>query len=340
MIIKIINLVCIFLFIKVSEDFYKYLFLINIFIFFNNFASFIYIRRYISLSFKNIEIKKYLFPLFLMILISNLNVLYTQLDRITLGFYGENIEEVAYYGVAQKVMSIMMVIIMSIVRVMMPRLSFYLGEGNKLEYENLLNKTFPYIYLLVFPISVGIGILSKEIALFFGGIEYIVAQGVIIIFGIRLIITTIETILINQVIFLNQRERAIIFIYIIGGAINFILKVILIKLHILVGTMAIFTTMVSEIALIGIEYYYIKKYLDIKLEIFKLNNLKYLIFSLLFIPIKYLLRNLNYSVMLNSMIVFIACSSIYFIFLFMTKDKCLVEIMSKVDIKKYISRRK
>lgn len=104
--------------------------------------------------------------------------------------------------------------------------------------------------------------------------------------------------------------------------------------------MAIFTTMVSEIALIGIEYYYIKKYLDIKLEIFKLNNLKYLIFSLLFIPIKYLLRNLNYSVMLNSMIVFIACSSIYFIFLFMTKDKCLVEIMSKVDIKKYISRRK
>lgn len=222
----------------------------------------------------------------------------------------------------------------------MPRLSFYLGEGNKLEYENLLNKTFPYIYLLVFPISVGIGILSKEIALFFGGIEYIVAQGVIIIFGIRLIITTIETILINQVIFLNQRERAIIFIYIIGGAINFILKVILIKLHILVGTMAIFTTMVSEIALIGIEYYYIKKYLDIKLEIFKLNNLKYLIFSLLFIPIKYLLRNLNYSVMLNSMIVFIACSSIYFIFLFMTKDKCLVEIMSKVDIKKYISRRK
>ena len=237
-------------------------------------------------------------------------------------------------------MSIMMVIIMSIVRVMMPRLSFYLGEGNKLEYENLLNKTFPYIYLLVFPISVGIGILSKEIALFFGGIEYIVAQGIIIVFGIRLIVTTIETILINQVIFLNQRERAIIFIYIIGGAINFILKVILIKLYILVGTTAIFTTMISEIALIGIEYYYIKKYLDIKLEIFKLNNLKYLIFSLSFIPIRYILKDLNYNVMLNSLIVFIACSSIYFILLFITKDKCLIEVMSKVDIKKYISRRK
>lgn len=339
MIIKIINLICIFLFIKVSEDFYKYLFLINIFIFFNNFASFIYIRRYISFSFKNIEIKRYLFSLFLMILISNLNVLYTQLDKITLGFYGENIEEVAYYGVAQKVMAIMMAIIMSIVRVMMPRLSFYLGVGNKLEYEKLLNKTFPYIYLLIFPISIGIGILSKEIALFFGGIGYLEAQGVIIAFGIRLVAAVIECILINQVIFLNQKEKAIILIYIIGGGINFILKVILIKFHILIGTTAILTTMISEIVLIVIEYFYIKKYLDIKLEGFKIRNIKYLLFALLFIPIKNILNGLNNGVIMNSIVVFIACSITYFILLFITKDEYVIEILNRVNIKKYIVKK-
>lgn len=336
MIIKILNLVCIFLFIKISEDFYKYLFLINIFIFFNNFASFIYIRRYISLSFKNIEIKKYLFPLFLMILISNLNVLYTQLDRITLGFYGENIEEVAYYGVAQKVMSIMMVIIMSIVRVMMPRLSFYLGEGNKLEYENLLNKTFPYIYLLVFPISIGTVILSNEIALFFGGIEYLVAKFAIIVFGIRLIIVTIESILANQVIFLNQKEKVILYLYGLGGIINFLLKLYLIKYNILTSGTAILTTMISEIVLIILEYKYIKKYLNYDLKVFKLGNLKYLIFSLLFFIIKYLLRDLNYNNLINSLIVFICCSSVYFIILFITKDKCLNEILEKLNIKQFL----
>lgn len=336
MIIKILNLVCIFLFIKISEDFYKYLFLINIFIFFNNFASFIYIRRYISLSFKNIEIKKYLFPLFLMILISNLNVLYTQLDRITLGFYGENIEEVAYYGVAQKVMSIMMVIIMSIVRVMMPRLSFYLGEGNKLEYENLLNKTFTYIYLLVFPISIGTVILSNEIALFFGGIEYLVAKFAIIVFGIRLIIVTIESILANQVIFLNQKEKVILYLYGLGGIINFLLKLYLIKYNILTSGTAILTTMISEIVLIILEYKYIKKYLNYDLKVFKLGNLKYLIFSLLFFIIKYLLRDLNYNNLINSLIVFICCSSVYFIILFITKDKCLNEILEKLNIKQFL----
>jgi O-antigen/teichoic acid export membrane protein len=336
MIIKIINLICIFLFIKVSEDFYKYLFLINIFIFFNNFASFIYIRRYISFSFKNIEIKKYLFPLFLMILISNLNVLYTQLDKITIGFYGENIEEVAYYGVAQKVMSIMMAIIMSIVRVIMPRLSFYLGEGNKAEYENLLNKTFPYIYLLVFPISIGTVILSSEIALFFGGVEYLVAKFAIIVFGIRLIVVTVESILANQVIFLNQKEKVILYLYGGGGVINILLKFCLIKYNILSSGTSILTTMISEIILVFFEYKYIKKYLNFGLKIFNLRNLKYLIFSLSFFIIKYLLKDLQYHNLINSLIIFLCCLSSYFFILFITKDECLSEIFKKINIKQYL----
>lgn len=268
-----------------------------------------------------------------MILISNLNVLYTQLDKITLGFYEENIEEVAYYGVAQKVMSIMMAIIMSIVRVMMPRLSFYLGEGNKLEYERLLNKTFPYIYLLIFPISVGIGILSSEIALFFGGVEYLVAKFAIIVFGIRLIVVTVESILANQVIFLNQKEKVILYLYSGGGAINILLKFCLIKYNILSSGTSILTTMISEIILIFFEYKYIKKYLNFGLKIFNLRNLKYLIFSLSFFIIKYLLKDLQYHNLINSLIIFLCCSSSYFFILFITKDKCLSEIFKKINIK-------
>lgn len=242
----------------------------------------------------------------------------------------------AYYGVAQKVMSIMMAIIMSIIRVMMPRLSFYLGVGNKLEYEKLLNKTFSYIYLLIFSISIGIGILSSEIALFFGGVEYLVAKFAIIVFGIRLIIVTIESILANQVIFLNQKEKVILYLYGLGGIINILLKFYLIKYNILTSGTAILTTMTSEIVLIILEYKYIKKYLNYDLKVFKLGNLKYLIFSLPFFIIKYLLRDLKYNNLINSLIVFICCSSVYFIILFITKDKCLNEILEKLNIKQFL----
>lgn len=333
MVVKLLNLACIFLFIKVSDDYFKYLFLVNIFIFINNLASFIYIRRYINFSFNNLEIKKYLFPLGILILVSNINVLYTQLDKIALGFYGKNIGEVAYYGVAQKVMSVLMVIVMSIINVTMPRLSYYLGQNQKDEYENLFNRIFPYIYLLLFPMGIGIIILSREICIFFGGKAYLPAQAVVIVFGIRMIVVTVESLLSNHVIFLNQKEKVMAIIFGICGVFNLLLKIGLIYFDIFTASTAIFTTMLAEILIITLDYWYIKKYLKLKLEVFKLKNLKYLFFSFVFFPIRYILRDLNYNVVINSIIVFIVCVLTYFIFLLLSKDSCLYETIRKIKKK-------
>ena len=339
-ILKVINIICIFLFIKISDDFYKYLFLVNIFTFINNFISFIYIRRYIKFDFKNLKIKKYLFPLGVMLLISNINILYTQLDKISLGFYVRDMSEVAYYSVSQKVMTIMVTIIMSIITVSMPRLSFYLGEKNQKEYENLLNNLFKYSYLLLFPIAIGVIILSKEISLFFGGELYLPAQTVVSIFGIRVIVIVIESLLSNQVIFLHQKEKTIALIYGICGFFNFILKILLIKFNYFNATTAIFTTMLCEILIIFLDLSYIKKYLNINLKVFNLKNSKYLLFSLTFFIIKYFLKNLELHYIIYSIIIFICCSLIYLILLIITKDECLKEILAKLNLKKFLTKKK
>ena len=337
--VKVLNLICIFLFIKISDDFYKYLFLINIFVFLNNFISFIYIRKYIKFDFKNLKIKKYMFPLGITILISNMAILYTQLDKIALGFYSKEISEVAYYGVAQKVMSILMVIIMSIISVTIPRLSFYLGQNKRDEYEKMFNKIFPFIYLLLFPIGVGIIILSREISIFFGGTAYLPAQAVMIVFGMRIIIVTVETILTNHVIFLNKKEKIVAAIYGICGITNFIMKYFLIRFSYFNAASAIFTTMFAEILIIILNVYYIKKYLKLKLEVFKSKNLKYLVFSLLFFPIGYILRKFEFHYMIYSIITFILCAGVYFILLLITKDRCVKEILEKININKFLRRK-
>lgn len=337
--VKVLNLLCIFLFIKISDDFYKYLFLINIFIFLNNFISFIYIRKYIKFDFKNLKIKKYMFPLGITILISNMAILYTQLDKIALGFYSKEISEVAYYGVAQKVMSILMVVIMSIISVTIPRLSFYLGQNKKDEYEKMFNKIFPFIYLLLFPIGIGIIILSREISIFFGGTAYLPAQAVMIVFGMRIIIVTVETILTNHVIFLNKKEKIVAAIYGMCGITNFIMKYFLIRFSYFNAASAIFTTMLAEILITILNIYYIKKYLRLKLEVFKSKNLKYLVFSLLFFPIGYILRKFEFHYMIYSIITFILCAGIYFILLLITKDRCVKEILEKININKFLRRK-
>lgn len=330
MVVKIINVICIFIFIKISDDFYKYLLLINIFILFNNLISFVYIKKYIKITLKNLELKKYLFSLGTILLISNINILYTQLDKIMLGFYSNNIIEVVYYGIAQKVMSLIMILIMSIISVTIPRLSYYLGQENKEKYESLFNRLFPYIYLLLFPMSIGIVILSREIVYFFGGDKYLGGQIVVITFGIRMIVVTIESILSNQVIFLHKKEKVMAIIIGICGIFNFLMKYFLIKTNNLNSSNAIFTTMTAEILIIILDYWYIKKYLELNLEIFKVKNLKYLLISLIFFLIKYLFRNLKINIVVYSLILIITCLIIYFTLLILLKDKCILEILSNI----------
>lgn len=334
--IKLINLLCIFLFIKISTDYYKYLLLLNIFIFINNFISFIYIKKQITFNFKNLELKKYLIPLGAMLLISNVNILYTQLDKIALGFYSTNIQEVAYYGVAQKVMSVLMVVVMSIISVTMPRLSFFLGQGQKENYEQMFNKVFPFVYALLFPIGIGIIILSKEIALFFGGEVYLPAQMVLMVFGVRIIFVTIESLLSNHVIFLHQKEKVMIRIIGLCGIFNFIMKYILIRFNYFSAASAIFTTMLAEILIIALDYWYIKKYLNLNLEVFKLKNMKYLLISFIFFPIGYFVKRLELQYIITSIVTFVLCSTSYFVILLLIKDKQLYEILEKLKIKKYL----
>ena len=332
-IIRILNLICIFIFIKEKNDYYKYLLFLNFFIFCNNFISFIYIKKYIKFKLQKINLKKYLLPLGVVFLVSNISMLYSELDRILLGFYSKNIQEVAFYGIAQRVMSLLIVTVMSVVSVTMPRLSFYLGENRRLEYENMLNEIISFMYFILFPISIGLIILSKEIVIFFGGEQYLPAQMVLIISGIRIIFVTISSLLSNNVIFLKRKEKIMLCILIIGGGFNFFIKLLLIKINFFNSVNAAFTTMLVEIFLIILEYFYIKKFLKMGLKIFKLDFFKYLLFSLSFFIIKYIYRNVQINSIFYSILIFICCAIIYIFLLILFKDKCLSILLKKMNIK-------
>ncbi len=336
--VKVLNLIFIFIFIKQSNDYYKYLFLMNIFIFLNNIISFIYIRKYIKLSFNNLNLKKYLVPLGAVVLISNINILYTKLDLITLGFYAPNIKEVALYGIAQKTMYILMIVIMSLITVTIPRLSYYHGKNQKENFEILLNRTLGFLFIIIFPISVGMFILSREIVLFWGGIEYISAEMVVKIFSIRLPIAVCAAVLVKNVIFISQKEKIVVIISLISGLFNLLFKFLLIKGNYFSASSAIFTTMLAEIILVILAYIYIKKELKIRVDIFKLEYYKYLILSLTFFMIKYVISHKNMDSIAYSIVVFICCFLLYSFLLFLIKDKQFIEIFNKLDIKNNIKK--
>ena len=148
-----------------------------------------------------------------------------------------------------------------------------------------------------------------------------------------MIVVTIESILSNQVIFLHKKEKVMSIIIGICGIFNFLMKYFLIKTNNLNSSNAIFTTMIAEILIIILDYWYIEKYLKLNLEIFKVKNLKYLLISLIFFLIKYLFRNLKINIVIYSLTLIITCLIIYFISLILLKDKCILEILINIKNK-------
>lgn len=110
-------------------DYYKYVAITTATVVVNNIVSFVHIHKYVDLSFsklcQNINIKPLIIPLFTILILNNTNLLFTVADKTILGIYQPS-EEVAFYGVGQKISEMIRILFLSLVYVMIPRLSYYL----------------------------------------------------------------------------------------------------------------------------------------------------------------------------------------------------------------------
>ncbi len=203
--IKLLSVILIFLLVKAKVDIYVYVSITAFTVLFNNIISFIYIRNKLSFKIKSVVYKQHMYPLLSLVFIMNISVLFTQLDRLLLGYYSTT-EQVAYYSIAQKMVMIVSMLIMTIITVSTPRLSLYVKQ-DKGSYLILLNSIISHVMLIIFPVALGLVLLSHEVVYILGGKEYYPAYSVLIIFGIRLVFSTFESILSNQVMYLNNKRK-------------------------------------------------------------------------------------------------------------------------------------
>jgi O-antigen/teichoic acid export membrane protein len=334
-IIRLIYIVFLFILVKSSKNVIEYVSLLAISLFLNNLVSFIYISKKIKFQFKQINILPHIKYLLIVLIMANANVLYTQFDRIMLGsFVGE--EAVGYYGVAQNVMSMSATLMLSIVMVTIPRLSNVLSNNNEKEYESLLNMTTKAYFTILFPAVIGMFILSKEIILFYGGVNFIESVSVLKIFSLYMAVSGIESVFTNQIIYVKRKEK-ILFIFIFAyGILNLILKLTLVKIHLLNASSAIASSLISDLLLIITEYIYIKNKLKTNINILSFEKIKYLFISLIFIPITLIIRNFVSNVILTVLLSVTVNIVIYFGILYIIKDSLVMLISDKLKIPRRI----
>ena len=227
MLVKVIYSIVVLCVVRSTDDYLIFLYLglaVNVA---NNFWSYFYIKKRIKFDFSNLEIKRFLKPMFLAVVLSNTSLLYTQSDRLLIIRSGSE-ADLAAYGIAQKAMNIINVFMLTIIQVTMPRLANNRGNGNDDTYFYLLNKVVKIYFLLLFPASIGLLCVSKQAMSVFGEI-YIPWYPVMAAFAVYMLTLGVQGIISNQIIYLYRQENEDVKIFFICGvfnvAVNFILVI-------------------------------------------------------------------------------------------------------------------
>ena len=337
-IVKIIYFLAILLAVRNPHDIVIYAVIVSLTNFLNNIISFIYAKHRISFDFSKIQIKKYIKPLIAVLVITNADLLYSQLDRVMLGRYVSGVSVTVYYT-AYYLISTLSAIPYSIINVSIPRLSYLLKNEGKEIYEEKLNNSISSLIFIIVPMCLGVFVLSKEAIILYAGKKYLMAIVPLMIACITRIFISLESVMNNLVMYPNNREDRILKVSLTCGISNLIINYLLVLFKIFSPLTALATTGLVELTIFIIHYTYARKKMNIDVRVFSKKNMTYILLSLLFIPISLIIRSLKLNFYINIIVIVIICSLMYFIVLYIKKDNNLLFILDKFKGKLKVGRK-
>jgi len=334
MIVRIISSIIILCVVRGEEDFLFYLYLSGGVNLINNLLSYFYIKKRIKFDFSNLKIIQYIKPMFLVVILSNTSLLYTMFDRLIIGHYSSD-KDLGAYAIAQKVIFIINTLMLTIIQVTIPRLSNDLGNNSKEKYSKLLNKVVKIYFLFLFPASIGLLCVSKQVMWTFDykDASYVSWYPLMMGFSIYMLTIGIQGIISNQIIYLHGKEREDVKIFFMGGVCNVVLNALLLITNMFTVTNSIIATMISNIIVIILEYRVVKKQIKLDIHLFSFENMKYFYYSLLFIPITFAINNFVHSMIISCGLDMVACGLLYLGIMLITKDVVFFEVYDRAITK-------
>ena len=333
-IVKTIYILLLVLLVKSPENYKVYLVLLVGSSLINNAISFIFITKKIKFRFKNIHIWVHILPLIVVILMSNANTLFTQLDRIFLGQIGVSKTVVSYYTLPQSITAAINGLLQSILIVTIPRLSKIASSGNIDEYERLLSNNNKLYFTIFIPVVFGLFAVADKVILLYGGSEFAPSIITMRLFCIYLLSLGIEYIITNQVLY-AQREEKMIFIFLLtSGICNLVFKSILLKMRILTPNTAILSTTMSNVIYIVLETIYIKRKLNMTVNIISTYAVKCALFCLSFIGIAIIINSYIKGILMSTFLIVAISVGVYYIFLLKNNKEFINFLVDKLKLKR------
>ena len=171
---RLLGLVCIFLFVKSEADLYIYILCCSGAILAGNLSLWGFIKKSLCpVAVKELRPLRHIrgsLALFLPQVAVNV---YTQLDKTMIGLLtNHNYDEVGFYSQAEKIVKIAMTVVTSLGGVMLSRVTISMARKDDTAVKEYIHKSLRFVFLLAYPISVGLAAVCADMVPWFFGPGY------------------------------------------------------------------------------------------------------------------------------------------------------------------------
>ena len=324
--VKIIILVCVFVFVHNENDLWKYITINSVGTLVGQLTLWPYIGKYVDFYRPNKEeIIRNIKPLWILFIPVLAISVFTYMDKYMIGRMSSVIQN-GFYENADKIISVPKAFIATIGTVMLPRTAHLLSTNRVKESEHYIEITMVYTVMIGSALAFGMAGVSDVFSVVFWGEEFrscgVLIQGL----SPAILFSVIGSVIRSQYLIPNARDKEYTISLIVGAIVNFVINLLTISKLGAFG--AVIGTLCAEIILMIIQLFYVYK--ELPLQKYFLSCYMFVCMGIvMYIIICLLKKYVPYSG-LGLCILIIVAGSIYavlsFLYLVCSKNKTINEI--------------
>ena len=321
--IKVLNIICIFIFVKKEEDLGIYFALVAIITLLANLSMYLQLKnKHLQFRFTLHKSRNHIISAILLFLPQLASLFYLQVDKVMLKCFSDTTSQVAFYDQAEKIVNIPFSVVTALSIVMMPRIANEFKKGNMDSINEYIFKSARFAMMISIPIFFGLDAIADKFIPWYLGDEYLPVIQAIWIISPIIITNTLVNISGTQYLTAINQTKILTISNVIAAMINFIVNLLLIPSLGFYG--AAIATVFSSIFCVAIQFFWMNK--TIKIRLLMLKMWKYWISAFfMFIIIRLLIVPKTATPINTFMAIFIG-AGIYFITLLIFKDELIFNI--------------
>ena len=227
-IIKILNIIMIFVCVKGHDDLYIYAIIIHGITLIGNFSLWPQVFKYVRPASRKLHFVKHWKNSLVYFIPTVATMVYTVLDKSMIGWITGSEFQNGYYEQAYKIEQMLLVFVTTVGTVTLPRMAYLFETENSSQRKRIMEMTMKLIILISFPLCFGTIAVAGNLIPVFLGKGYEECIGLLKIFSFLIIIIGLDNTIGKQCLISAGKQKEYNQGVIMGAIINFIINIILI----------------------------------------------------------------------------------------------------------------